>query len=67
MEIDAPNDASAYDDQTTTSIDPIEQAIRFSPNKQLELPVNLSQTSPLEEFISDQSINDDDDDDDDER
>jgi hypothetical protein len=64
MEIDAPNDASAYDDQTTTSIDLIEQAIRFSPNEQLELPVSLSQTNPLEESISDQSINDDDDDDD---
>ncbi|CAF1462587.1 unnamed protein product, partial [Rotaria sordida] len=64
MEIDAPNDAFAYDDQTTTttSVDPIDQAIGFSPNKQRELPVNLSQTDLLEEPISNQPINDDDDD-----
>lgn len=60
MEIDAPNDASAYDDQTTRSADLLlDQAIGFSANNQRELPVNLRQRDLLEESTSDQSIDDD--------
>lgn len=63
MDIDASNDAFVYHKQkTTTSIDPVEQAVHFLPSKQLELPVNLSQRNLLEQSISDQPINDDDDD-----
>ncbi|CAF1430894.1 unnamed protein product [Rotaria magnacalcarata] len=60
MEIDASNNAFAQDEETTTSIDTVFPAILFSPNKQLELPVNLSERDLLGEFITDQSINEDD-------
>ena len=62
MEIDAPNDAFAFGDQTTTiSVDPLDQAISFSPNNQRQLSVDLSQRNLLEDSTSEQSTDDDDD------
>lgn len=61
MEIDVPNGACAYDGPTTASFDPLDVAIGFSPNRQLELLVNFSQGDLQEESPSEQSMNDDDD------
>ncbi|CAF3768349.1 unnamed protein product [Rotaria socialis] len=65
MEIGASNDAFAHDKETTISIDTVFQAIVFSPNKQLELSVNLSQGDLLSDYITYQYINKDDVDDND--